>query len=143
MTNKLLSVGTMLVLSLIVGYNLISPIEPVQASPPVIPSYLELSSMLRPKTETAKTDTVNVTYDLSTKEMTVNSTSNAVVNVTTTGEVKPVVKYRTKIVEKEVSTGYPYIKAMNKVPDEELPSILSLIEGQETSCGKKLTLPPH
>ena len=38
-------------------------------------------------------------------------------NVKTIGEPKPIVKWRTKTIEKEVASGYPYIKSVGTMPD--------------------------
>ena len=42
-------------------------------------------------------------------------------NVKTTGEPKPVVKWRTKVVEKLTSTGYPKVRSISRVSDDESP----------------------
>ena len=55
--------------------------------------------------------------DLSTLEVSVKGTTDAIVNVKTIGEPKPVIKWRTKIIEKEVASGYPYIKSVGIMPD--------------------------
>ena len=40
-------------------------------------------------------------------------------NVTTTGELKPVVKWRTKV--KEVNTGFPKVSSIANLPEDVKP----------------------
>ena len=120
MNSRILSTIGFFAISLLVGYNLISTVEPVQAQQPVIPSYLELMSIMHSNKEAksvSKVDTIEVSYDVNTQEVSVKGTADAIVNVTTTGELKPVVKWRTKVIEKEVASGYPYIKSVGIMPD--------------------------
>jgi hypothetical protein len=107
--------------SIYIGWNLVNTTEVVQAQP-VIPSYLELMSMTHSKTEEKKSagiDTINVSVDISTHEVSVNGTTDAIVNVTTTGEIKPIVKYRTKV--KEVNTGFPKVSSIANLPENTKP----------------------
>lgn len=120
MNSRILSAVGLFIASIFVGYNILSTVEPVQAQQPVIPSYLELMSMMHSNKEAksvSKVDTIEVSYDVNTQEVSVKGTADAIVNVTTTGELKPVVKWRTKVIEKEAASGYPYIKSVGIMPD--------------------------
>lgn len=121
MNSRIVSVVLMFFASIYIGWNLINTTEVVQAQP-VIPSYLELMSMTHSKTEEKKSagiDTINVSVDINTHEVSVNGTTDAIVNVTTTGEVKPIVKYRTKV--KEVNTGFPKVSSIANLPEDTKP----------------------
>lgn len=121
MNSRIVSVVLMFFASIYIGWNLVNTTEVVQAQP-VIPSYLELMSMTHSKTEEKKSagiDTINVSVDISTHEVSVNGTTDAIVNVTTTGEVKPIVKYRTKV--KEVNTGFPKVSNIANLPEDTKP----------------------
>jgi hypothetical protein len=121
MNSRIVSVVLMFFASIYIGWNLVNTTEVVQAQP-VIPSYLELMSMTHSKTEEKKSagiDTINVSVDISTHEVSVNGTTDAIVNVTTTGEVKPIVKYRTKV--KEVNTGFPKVSSIANLPENTKP----------------------
>lgn len=122
MNSKILPTVGLFVASIFIGYNLINPVETVQAQPPVVPSYLELMSMMHSKTEvkqSASIDTIDVSFDLNTQEVSVRGTTDAIVNVTTTGEVKPVVKWRTRV--KEVNKGYPKVSSIANLPEDAKP----------------------
>ena len=121
MNSRIVSVVLMFFASIYIGWNLVNTTEVVQAQP-VIPSYLELMSMTHSKTEEKKSagiDTINVSVDISTHEVSVNGTTDAIVNVTTTGEVKPIVEYRTKV--KEVNTGFPKVSSIANLPEDTKP----------------------
>lgn len=121
MSSRIVSVVLIFFASIYIGWNLVNTTEVVQAQP-VIPSYLELMSMTHSKTEEKKSagiDTINVSVDISTHEVSVNGTTDAIVNVTTTGEVKPIVKYRTKV--KEVNTGFPKVSSIANLPEDTKP----------------------
>lgn len=121
MNSRIVSVVLMFFASIYIGWNLVNTTEVVQAQP-VIPSYLELMSMTHSKTEEKKSagiDTINVSVDISTHEVSVNGTTDAIVNVTTTGEIKPIVKYRTKV--KEVNTGFPKVSSIANLPENTKP----------------------
>lgn len=121
MNSRIVSVVLMFFASIYIGWNLVNTTEVVQAQP-VIPSYLELMSMTHSKTEEKKSagiDTINVSVDISTYEVSVNGTTDAIVNVTTTGEIKPIVKYRTKV--KEVNTGFPKVSSIANLPEDTKP----------------------
>lgn len=120
MNTRILTVAIMFFISCIIGMNLITPTVIVQAAEPITFSKLELSKFPI-QTKEKSVDEINVEIDLSTKEVQVKSTTDAIVNVTTTGEPKPVVKY--KIVEKEVNTGFPYVNNMRKVSEEPISPI--------------------
>lgn len=121
MNSRIVSVVLMFFASIYIGWNLVNTTEVVQAQP-VIPSYLELMSMTPSKTEEKKSagiDTINVSVDISTHEVSVNGTTDAIVNVTTTGEIKPIVKYRTKV--KEVNIGFPKVSSIANLPEDTKP----------------------
>lgn len=121
MNSRIVSVVLIFFASIYIGWNLVNTTEVVQAQP-VIPSYLELMSMTHSKTEEKKSagiDTINVSVDISTHEVSVNGTTDAIVNVTTTGEIKPIVKYRTKV--KEVNTGFPKVSIIANLPEDTKP----------------------
>lgn len=121
MNSRIVSVVLMFFASIYIGWNLVNTTEVVQAQP-VIPSYLELMSMTHSKTEEKKSagiDTINVSVDISTHEVSVNGTTDAIVNVTTTGEIKPIVKYRTKV--KEVNIGFPKVSSIANLPEDTKP----------------------
>lgn len=121
MTSRVLSVLVVFLASIFVGWNLIGTTEKVQAQP-VIPSYLELMSMTKSQIKeksSVSIDTINIAVDVNTQEVSIKGTTDAVVNVTTTGEVKPVVKWRTKV--KEVNTGFPKVSSIANLPEDVKP----------------------
>lgn len=121
MTSRVLSVLVVFFASIFVGWNLIGTTEKVQAQP-VIPSYLELMSMTKPQIKeksSVSIDTINIAVDVNTQEVSIKGTTDAVVNVTTIGEVKPVVKWRTKV--KEVNTGFPKVSSIANLPEDVKP----------------------
>ena len=124
MTSRVLSVLVVFLASIFVGWNLIGTTEKVQAQP-VIPSYLELMSMTKPQIKeksSVSIDTINIAVDVNTQEVSVKGTTDAIVNVKTTNEPKPIVKYRTVVKEIEAkSTGYPYVNSVGKVPEGTAP----------------------
>lgn len=84
------------------------------------------------KEEKESVDEINVEVDLSTLEVSVKGTTDAKVNVKTTGEPKPVVKWKTKVIEKTNSTGYPKVNAISKVSDDESPATpLTIVDKYE------------
>lgn len=124
MNGRIMSIAILFGASVLVGYNLIGTIEPVQAQQPVVPSYLELMSMVhsnskKEESSVSKVDTITVSYDVNTQEVSVKGTTDAIVNVTTTGELKPVVKWRTKV--KEVNTGFPKVRSIANLPEDVKP----------------------
>ena len=124
MNGRILSTAILFVASILVGYNLIGTVEPVQAQQPVVPSYLELMSMMhsnskKEESSVSKVDTITVSYDVNTQEVSVRGTTDAIVNVTTTGELKPIVKWRTKV--KEVNNGYPKVRSIARMPEDSKP----------------------
>lgn len=121
MTSRVLSVLVVFLASIFVGWNLIGTTEKVQAQL-VIPSYLELMSMTKPQIKeksSVSIDTINIAVDVNTQEVSIKGTTDAVVNVTTTGEVKPVVKWRTKV--REVNTGFPKVSSIANLPEDVKP----------------------
>ena len=125
MNGRILSTAILFVASILVGYNLIGTVEPVQAQQPVVPSYLELMSMMhsnskKEESSVSKVDTITVSYDVNTQEVSVRGTTDAIVNVTTTGELKPIVKWRTKV--KEVNNGYPKVRSIARMPEDSKPN---------------------
>lgn len=124
MNGRILSTAILFVASILVGYNLIGTVEPVQAQQPVVPSYLELMSMMhsnskKEESSVSKVDTITVSYDVNTQEVSVKGTTDAIVNVTTTGELKPIVKWRTKV--KEVNNSYPKVRSIARMPEDTKP----------------------
>lgn len=124
MNGRIMSTAILFVASVLVGYNLIGTVEPIQAQQPVVPSYLELMSMThsnskKEESSVSKVDTITVSYDVNTQEVSVKGTTDAIVNVTTTGELKPVVKWRTKV--KEVNTGFPKVHSIANLPEDVKP----------------------
>lgn len=124
MNGRIMSTAILFVASVLVGYNLIGTVEPIQAQQPVVPSYLELMSMMhsnskKEESSVSKVDTITVSYDVNTQEVSVKGTTDAIVNVTTTGELKPVVKWRTKV--KEVNTGFPKVRSVANLPEDVKP----------------------
>nr|DAO43063.1 MAG TPA: hypothetical protein [Caudoviricetes sp.] len=124
MNGRIISTAILFVASVLVGYNLIGTVEPIQAQQPVVPSYLELMSMMhsnskKEESSVSKVDTITVSYDVNTQEVSVKGTTDAIVNVTTTGELKPVVKWRTKV--KEVNTGFPKVRSIANLPEDVKP----------------------
>lgn len=124
MNGRIMSTAILFVASVLVGYNLIGTVEPIQAQQPVVPSYLELMSMMhsnskKEESSVSKVDTITVSYDVNTQEVSVKGTTDAIVNVTTTGELKPVVKWRTKV--KEVNTGFPKVRSVSNLPEDVKP----------------------
>ena len=120
MNRKVLSLVSMFVASFIVGYNMLSTTQEVQASPPVFISPIELASLMKME---KPVENIDVEYNVETQEVTVKGTTgNQNVKVTITGEVKPdtVIKWRTKIKEKLARNGYPHIAAMYKVTDKPI-----------------------
>ena len=113
MNSRILSAVGLFIASIFVGYNILSTVEPVQAQQPVIPSYLELMSMMHSNKEAKSVSKVD------TIEVSVKGTADAIVNVTTTGELKPVVKWRTKV--KEVNTGFPKVRSIANLPEDVKP----------------------
>ena len=118
MNGRIMSIAILFGASVLVGYNLIGTVEPVQAQQPVVPSYLELMSK-KEESSVSKVDTITVSYDVNTQEVSVKGTTDAIVNVTTTGELKPVVKWRTKV--KEVNTGFPKVRSIANLPEDVKP----------------------
>lgn len=107
----------MFIASCIIGFGLRQTVTVVQAAP-VIPSPIEMPKFPIVNSEENKSvDKIDVEVDLSTLEVSVKGTTDAIVNVKTIGEPKPVVKWRTKVIEKEVASGYPYIKSIGITPD--------------------------
>ena len=107
----------MFIASCIIGFGLRQTVTIVQAAP-VIPSPIEMPKFPIVNSEENKSvDKIDVEVDLSTLEVSVKGTTDAIVNVKTIGEPKPIVKWRTKTIEKEVASGYPYIKSVGTMPD--------------------------
>lgn len=121
MNSRMLTVVAMFVVSVFVGRQMFATTEVIQAQP-VIPSIVEVPIFPKVNNEEKKSvDEINVEVDLSTMEVSVKGTTDAIVNVKTTGEPKPVVKWKTKVIEKQISTGYPKVKAVSRVSENEKP----------------------
>ena len=112
----------MFIASCIIGFGLRQTVTVVQAAP-VIPSPIEMPKFPIVNSEESKSvDKIDVEVDLSTLEVSVKGTTDAIVNVKTTNEPKPIVKYRTVVKEIEAkSTGYPYVNSVGKVPEGTAP----------------------
>ena len=122
----------MFLASCIIGFGLRQTVTVVQAAP-VIPSPIEMPKFPIVNSEESKSvDKIDVEVDLSTLEVSVKGTTDAKVNVKTTGEPKPVVKWKTKVIEKTNSTGYPKVNAISKVSDDESPTTpLTIVDKYE------------
>ena len=122
----------MFIASCIIGFGLRQTVTVVQAAP-VIPSPIEMPKFPIVNSEESKSvDKIDVEVDLSTLEVSVKGTTDAKVNVKTTGEPKPVVKWKTKVIEKTNSTGYPKVNAISKVSDDESPATpLTIVDKYE------------
>ena len=117
MNNRMLTVVGMFVVSVFIGRQMFATTEVIQAQP-VMPSIVELPNFPKViKEEKKSVDEIDVEVDLSTLEVSVKGTTDAIVNVKTIGEPKPIVKWRTKVIEKEAASGYPYIKSVGIMPD--------------------------
>ena len=130
MTVRIVSVVSMFIASVFVGYNLL-PTEKVQAQPLVVsPIEMPYFNKIQPK-ETMSTPEIDVQVDLSTNEVSVKGTVDAKVNVTTVGEPKPIVKWKTRV-KKEVhrdTIGYPYVKSIGRMPTDSKPiSVLEIVD---------------
>ena len=103
MNNRMLTVVGMFVVSVFIGRQMFATTEVIQAQP-VMPSIVELPNFPKViKEEKKSVDEIDVEVDLSTLEVSVKGTTDAKVNVKTTGEPKPVVKWKTKVIEKTVT----------------------------------------
>lgn len=129
MNSRMLTVVGMFAISILVGRQMFTTTEVIQAQP-VIPSIVEVPIFPKINKEEKKSvDEINVEVDLSTMEVSVKGTTDALINVTTTGEPKPVVKWKTKVIEKTVHSGYPHVKAIRKVSENEQPKTpLTIVE---------------
>lgn len=130
MTVRIVSVVSMFIASVFVGYNLL-PTEKVQAQPLVVsPIEMPYFNKIQPK-ETMSTPEIDVQVDLSTNKVSVKGTVDAKVNVTTVGEPKPIVKWKTRV-KKEVhrdTIGYPYVKSVGHMPTDSKPiSVLKIVD---------------
>ncbi len=132
MNNRMLTVVGMFVVSVFIGRQMFATTEVIQAQP-IIPSIVELPNFPKViKEEKKSVDEIDVEVDLSTLEVSVKGTTDAKVNVKTTGEPKPIVKWKTKVIEKTNSTGYPKVKAISKVSDDESPTTpLTIVDKYE------------
>ena len=109
----------MFIASCIIGFGLRQTVTVVQAAP-VIPSPIEMPKFPIVNSEESKSvDKIDVEVDLSTLEVSVKGTTDAIVNVKTIGEPKSVVKWRTKV--KEVNTGFPKVRSIANLPEDVKP----------------------
>lgn len=121
MNFRIITAVGMFIASCVIGFGLRQTVTVVQAAP-VIPSHIEMPKFPIVNSEVKKSvEKIDVEVDLSTLEVSVKGTTDAIVNVKTTGEPKPVVKWRTKVIEKLTSTGYPKVRSISKVSDDEIP----------------------
>lgn len=123
MKSKSLTVVSMFIASILVGYNMFPSVQPVQAAPPVIPLAIEVPILAKELPEQAETPVIDIEYNLETENISISGTTDAHVNFKTVGKQKPIVKWRTKVKEVPISTGYPHIKAMTKVNSDEKPTL--------------------
>ena len=109
MVRKILLVGVMFVTSIWIGTTLIPEqvIAQTQASPP---KELNIPKILQPPQET---QSIDVAIDLTTKDVTINGTQNAKVNVHMFNEPEPVVRTVIKYKDRVVNQGYPHTKVMD------------------------------
>lgn len=109
MVRKILLVGVMFITSIWIGTTLIPEqvIAQTQASPP---KELNIPKILQPPQET---QSIDVAIDLTTKDVTINGTQNAKVNVRMFNEPEPVVRTVVKYKDKVVNQGYPHTKVMD------------------------------
>ena len=113
-----LTIAAIFLLSVVIGRKMFPITETVQAQT-VQPSFTKLPEVFDiPKIETEPIDTISVDIDLATMGISVKGTSDAVVLVNTTNSPEPITVYKTKVIEKEVSNGYPYVKAIGDKPIE-------------------------
>lgn len=109
MVRKILLVGVMFITSIWIGTTLIPEqvIAQTQASPP---KELNIPKILQPPQET---QSIDVAIDLTTKDVTINGTQNAKVNVRMFNEPEPVVRTVVKYKDRVVNQGYPHTKVMD------------------------------
>lgn len=99
----------MFLTSIWIGTTLISEqvIAQTQASPPM---ELNIPKILQPPQES---QSIDVAIDLTTKDVTINGTQNAKVNVRMFNEPEPVVRTVVKYKDRVVNQGYPHTKVMD------------------------------
>lgn len=109
MVRKIILVGVMFVTSIWIGTTLIPEhvIAQTQASPPM---ELNVPKILQPPQET---QSIDIAIDLTTKDVTINGTQNAKVNVRMFNEPEPVVRTVVKYKDRVVNQGYPHTKVMD------------------------------
>lgn len=121
MNGKILSVVSMFMASFVVGYNMLSPTQTIQATPPVYVSPIELINSMKID---QPVEEIDIEVNIETQEVTVTgATGNKKVNVKTIGEIKPdtIVKWRTKTKKEIIKSDYPCVKSISKVNlDDEL-----------------------
>lgn len=109
MVRKILIVGAMFLTSIWIGTTLIPEqvIAQTQASPPM---ELNIPKILQPPQES---QSIDVAIDLTTKDVTINGTQNAKVNVRMFNEPEPVIRTVIKYKDRVVNQGYPHTKVMD------------------------------
>lgn len=109
MVRKILIVSAMFLTSIWIGTTLIPEqvIAQTQASPPM---ELNIPKILQPPQES---QSIDVAIDLTTKDVTINGTQNAKVNVRMFNEPEPVVRTVVKYKDRVVNQGYPHTKVMD------------------------------
>ena len=129
MKSRTLTVVAMFLASALVGYNMFPSIQSVQAAPQLNPLVVELPQLNLPSTNDPQPESavIDVEYNLETQELTVHGNTDAQVNFRTVGEVKPIVKWKTKIKEVEVP-----VEIIKEVPIEVIKEIASLIRFAES-----------
>lgn len=120
--NRILITVALFCASTYIGRNIING-KTVQASP-IVPNRMEfpILTLNANKEPTRELDTINIVYDKETQKVSVNGKDDIYVTVTTMGEQKPIIKWKTKIIEKESNTGYPYVKSIGRVPEDLKPA---------------------
>lgn len=119
--NRIIITVALFISSIYIGRNIVSS-STVQASP-VVPNRIELPTLSfnMKKEPVRELDTINIVYNKETQEVSIDGKDNTYITVTTVGEQKPIIKWRTKIVEKESDSGYPYVKSIGQMPEDVKP----------------------
>lgn len=109
MVRKILIVSAMFLTSIWIGTTLIPEqvVAQAKSSPPM---ELNIPKILQPPQES---QSIDVAIDLTTKDVTINGTQNAKVNVRMFNEPEPVVKTVIKYKDKVINKGYPHTKVMD------------------------------
>lgn len=112
---KFLPLLAVFLLSCVIGANISPTINTVQASPPVNMCPYEFPKVVQ---DTKSIENIDVTVNIETQEVSVKGAIDAIVNVKTIGEIKPIVKYKTIKQKEIVNKGYPFVKSIVKVNEK-------------------------